>query len=399
MTQAHPRIRLKPREHHRVVNGHPWVYANEIQLDAATRALAPGEIVTVESADRKPLGTASFNLHSLIAARLFDLAPDAALDAEFFAGRLRRALLLRQQFFAQPYYRLLHAEGDGLPGFVIDRFGQTLVMQTNTAGAEGLLAPVLDALDAVLAPERVLLRNDSSVRALEGRPREVRWAKAGSGGPGPKVEVLEGGLRFAVDAEAGQKTGWFFDLAPARAMVAPLGQNKRVLDLYCHTGGFALAALAAGAEEALAVDSSESSLKLALQSAEGNGLGTKLRTLREEAFAALAKLRQGGEKFGLVIADPPNFVKSRKELKAGARGYRKLTRLLCPVVEPGGFLFLACCSHHVDAPLFAQEIAAGLSAEGRSARILATGGAGPDHPVHPHLPESAYLKYQLLQLD
>ncbi len=154
-----------------------------------------------------------------------------------------------------------------------------------------------------------------------------------------------------------------------------------------------------GAQELLAIDSSEAALALARQSAERNGLSAQVRFLHGEAFTELAKLGETGQRFGLVIADPPSFVKSRKELKSGARGYRKLARLLCPVVAPGGLLFIACCSHHVDPVLFGQEVAAGIGAGGRGARILATGGAGPDHPVHPQLPESAYLKYQLLQLD
>lgn len=391
-----PRIRFLPGQDRRVRAGHPWAFANELNLDAEARALAPGAAVTLIASDGRPLGTATFNLRSLIAARLFSREPDVALDAGFLAGRLAAALALRGRFFGAPYYRLVHAEGDGLPGFVIDRFGDAVVVQANTAGADRLLPDLLTALAEVLAPEQVVLRNDSPVRELEGLPLEVKVAAGRIDGP---VEVEEGGCRFPADLLAGQKTGWFYDLAPARGLMAGLARGGRMLDLYCHTGGFAVRAAVGGATSVLALDRSEPALALAAAAAGRNGVVGTCRFQRGDAFAELERLGAAGERFPTVIADPPSFVKSKKELKSGARGYRKLARLAAQTVAPGGFLFIASCSHHVGVELFAGEVAHGIAAAGRNGRVLVNGGAGPDHPVHPLLPESAYLKYQVLQLD
>jgi 23S rRNA (cytosine1962-C5)-methyltransferase len=396
MARLYPRICLLPHKDRRILAGHPWVYANEIRLDDAAKAIPPGSLVTLETASGRALGTASFNVHSLIAARLYDKSPDSSLGTDFFGAKLSKALALRQRFFASTYYRLVYAEGDGLPGFIIDRFNDAFVVQANTAGASMLLAALIPALKALAAPKIVLLRNDSPIRSLEGLDSHVRYAEGGAGTP---VEVVEGGLVFPIDIERGQKTGWFYDLAQARTLVAGLAHGCRVLDLYCHTGAFGLRAAAAGAKSVLGIDRAEPALALARLAAERNRLGGRCAFRAGDGFTELAKFAAGPERFDLVIADPPSFVKSRKELGQGRRGYRKLAKLAATVTAPGGLLFIACCSHHVPPDLFAEEVAKGLAASGRQGRILASGGAGPDHPVHPFLPESAYLKYQLLQLD
>lgn len=310
MSTGHlPRVRFLPGQDRRVRAGHPWAFANELNLDAAARALAPGAAVTLTAADGRPLGTATFNLHSLIAARLFTREPDIVLDGGFLTGRLASALALRRRFFDAPYYRLVHAEGDGLPGFVIDRFGDALVVQANTAGAERLLPDLLAALSEVVAPRQVVLRNDSPVRALEGLPLEVRVAVGEVSGP---VEVEEGGCRFPADLLAGQKTGWFYDLAPARGLMAGLACGGRMLDVYCHTGGFSVRAAMAGARAVQALDRSEPALVLAAAAAERNGMAGICRFQRGDAFAGLERLGSAGERFEAVIADPPSFVKSKK---------------------------------------------------------------------------------------
>lgn len=390
-----PLIKMQNGQDRRLRAGHPWAFANELQLDAAARALAPGSLVTLAGADGRPLGTAGFNLHSLIAARLYDRQPDRKLDASFFHQRLAAALALRDRLHARPHYRLVHAEGDNLPGFIVDRYGDVLTVQANTASAEQLTPVLLAALTELLRPRAIVLRNDSSIRALEGLDEAVRLAQGELDGP---VEVLEGDCRFPVDPLAGQKTGWFFDLAPARQFMARLARGTNVLDLYCHTGAFAVQAAAAGATRVDGLDRSEAAIALAGQAAEANGVGRTCQFRRAEVFAALEQW-PSQERYGCVIADPPSFVKSRKELAVGARGYRKLARLVAPRVAPGGFLFIASCSHHMPVDQFAVEVAAGLATAGRTGRIIAAGGAGPDHPVHPQLPESAYLKYQILQLD
>jgi len=283
-----------------------------------------------------------------------------------------------------------------LPGFIIDRFGDVLVVQANSAGAENLLPAILAALDSCLGPKAIVLRNDSPVRAIERLDLYVRLAKGSIDGP---VAVRENGLEFLADVLAGQKTGWFFDLAHARAAFAPLASGGRMLDVYCHTGAFAIGAAAAGAAEVLAVDRSDAALALARAAAARNGVAGKCVFRRADAFGELERLAGAGERFAAVVADPPSFVKSRKELKSGSRGYRKLAKLAAELVAAQGFLFLASCSHHVGPALFAEEVALGLAAAGRTGRILSAGGAGPDHPAHPLLPESVYLKYQILQLD
>jgi len=389
-------ITLRPEAHRRLLFGHPWVYSNEIAMDAAAKALPPGSVVRLLRADGEPLALAFFNPHPLIAARILTRRVDAAIDAGFLAARLTRACALRDRLYDQPFYRLVHAEADGFPGTVVDRFGGLLVAQVNSAGMELLLPALLEAFDRVLKPGAVLLRCDSSVRGLEGLDSYVKLAKGHLEGP---VELQENGVRFLADPAGGQKTGWFFDQRDNRAAVARLSAGLSLLDLYSYAGGFALAAAAAGAREVTAVDRSEAALALAEKSAALNGLQDRCRFRRAEAFEELERLGAQGTRFGVVVADPPAFVKSKKELKQGARGYRKLARLAAAVVEPSGFLFIASCSHNMPVEEFERQVARGLVDAGREGRILRAAGAAPDHPVHPALPESAYLKSLLLQLD
>ena len=389
-------ITLRPEAHRRLLFGHPWVYSNEIVMDAAAKALPPGSIVRLLRADGEPLALAFFNPHPLIAARILTRRVDAAIDAGFLAARLTRARALRDRLYEQPFYRLVHAEADGFPGMVVDRFGGLVVAQVNCAGMELLLPALLEAFERVLRPEAVLLRCDSSARGLEGLESYVKLAKGHLEGP---VELHENGVQFLADPSGGQKTGWFFDQRDNRAAVARLSAGLSFLDLYSYAGGFALAAAAAGAREVTAVDRSEAALALAEKSAAMNGLQDRCRFRRAEAFEELERLGAQGTRFGVVVADPPAFVKSKKELKQGARGYRKLARLAAAVVEPSGFLFIASCSHNMPVEEFERQVARGLVDAGREGRILRAAGAAPDHPVHPALPESAYLKSLLLQLD
>jgi 23S rRNA (cytosine1962-C5)-methyltransferase len=279
---------------------------------------------------------------------------------------------------------------------VIDRYGDTLAVQVNCAGVEQLLPELLAALDQVLQPAAVLLRNSSGMRTLEGLESYERWAKGERGEP---IEIAENGGRFLADLSGGQKTGWFFDQRDNRAMVAALAREARVLDVYSYSGGFAIQAARAGAKTVLAVDSSEPALALAAKAAELNGVTQHCRFERGDAFERLAALGNAGEKFDIVVADPPAFVKSKKELNQAARGYRKLARLAARTVAPDGFLFIASCSHHMTPELFAEQVARGLWDAERPGRILKSVGAAADHPVHPALPETAYLKGLLIALD
>ena len=394
--KARPAILLQPGRHRRAEAGHPWVYSNEVTMDAAAKALPPGTLVSLRTAGGDPLGVATFNPHTLVSARLLDRDVKRRIDDAFFAERLESALALRRRLYAEPYYRLIHAEADGLPGAVIDRYGEALVVQINTAGMARLESDLLAACKAVLAPRAVLLRNDSPARALEGLESELRLAKGEIAGA---IELAENGARFLADAREGQKTGWFFDQRDNRRFVAALCSGGLVLDLYCYTGGFAVQAAMAGADAVLAVDRSEAALALAAEAADLNGVGPRCRFQRAEIFGMLDSLAGTGERFDVVIADPPAFVKSKKDLGPGLRGYRKLARLAASLVAPGGVLFIASCSHNVEPQDFAEAVRRGLEDARRTGRILRSAGASPDHPVHPWLPESAYLKAQLLVLD
>lgn len=389
-----PVIRLAKGRSKRLRLGHPWVFSNEIEMSPEAKALPPGSLVTLMDAGDERLAVASFNPHSLIAARVLSRRAGDAIDADWLAERLGAALGLRQTLFDRPYYRLIHSEADGMPGLVVDRYGDVLAVQTNSAGMERLLPELMAAFARVLSPRAVVLVNDSPVRTLEGLELYHKVALGELDGP---VEVEENGCRFVADLTGGQKTGWFYDQRDNRAFVARLAAGRRVLDVYTYAGGFAVQAAKAGATEVFAIDRSEHSLALADRAAGLNDV--TVRTVRAEAFAEMERLHAAGERFGVVVADPPAFVKSRKELGAGAKGYRKMARLAAALVEPGGFLLCASCSHHMPVDQFAEEIEHGIRLAGRTGRILRSAGAAPDHPLHPLLPESAYLKALVLQLD
>jgi 23S rRNA (cytosine1962-C5)-methyltransferase len=390
-----PLIRLNPGADRRVKAGHPWAFSNEIAMTAGARAIPPGSVVRLEGDDGMKHGAWHFNPHSLIAARWLDADPMAGCDAGWFAARLGQCLALRERLFDAPFYRLVHAEADGLPGLVVDRYGDALAVQANTAGMDRALPDILAALRELVAPRVVVARNDAAVRKLEGLEEGVALLQGADG----TATVEEGGLSFPVDLLGGQKTGWFFDQRENRARVAALVDGARVLDAYSYAGGFGVLAACRGARAVTLLDRSEPALAIAMRAAARNGVEALCTALRGEVFAELERMMAAGERFDVVVADPPAFVKSKKDLGAGARGYRKLARLAAALVAPGGFLFIASCSHHVDVPNFAEQVSRGLDDAARGGRILCTTGAGADHPVHPHLPESAYLKAQLLQLD
>jgi 23S rRNA (cytosine1962-C5)-methyltransferase len=390
-----PVIRLKPREGRRVKSGAPWAFSNELALDASVKTLPPGTLVELAAEDGTPIGAGYFNAKSLIAVRLLG-KPETKFDVAFFADRLRRARGLREAFFTEPYYRLVHAEGDRLPGVVVDRFGDTVVIQITTAGMEHLTDAFLSALDEVIAPACVILRNDTPARALEALESYVRVAK----GVAPsQLTVQENGARYLADPHAGQKSGWYYDQRDNRRFIAGLARGKRVLDAYCYSGGFAVLAAVEGAALVTGLDSSAPALDLARAAATVNNVDALCTFRKAEIFAELERLGHTSERFDIVIADPPPFAPSRKDVETGARAYRKLARLAASLVAPGGYLMLASCSHNMPAERFTLECAAGIARAGRSARLIRQAGAGPDHPVHPMLPETAYLKALAYAVD
>ncbi|PWS37468.1 RlmI/RlmK family 23S rRNA methyltransferase [Falsiroseomonas bella] len=390
-----PLLRLNPGADRRVKAGHPWAFSNEIVMTQAARALPAGCVVRLEGDDGVKHGAWHFNPHSLIAARFLDPDPAVPCDAGWFRTRLAACLALRQRLFDAPFYRLVHAEADGLPGLVVDRYGDALAVQANTAGMDRALPDILAALRELLDPRVVVARNDSAVRKLEGLEEGVALLHGTDG----TATVEEAGLAFPVDLLGGQKTGWFFDQRPNRLMVARLAKGCTVLDAFCHLGGFGLAAAQAGAAAVTLLDRSEHALDLAMQAATRAGFADRVTPLKAEALEHLERMAASGRRFDVVIADPPAFAKTRKDIPAALRGYAKLARLAATVTSPGGILFIASCSHHVGPADFAEAVAWGVHRAHRRGRILASVGAGPDHPVHPALPESAYLKGQLFALD
>jgi 23S rRNA (cytosine1962-C5)-methyltransferase len=396
MSPDRPRVKLQPGGDKRAVLGHPWIFSNELAMDAAAKAVPPGEIVTLVRADSRPLGAAFFNPHSLIAARLLTRDADRAIDETFLHRRLARALKLRERLIGAPYYRLIHAEADGIPGCIIDRFGDVVVVEPNAAGADRLVEPLVGALDRLLKPRTIVISGDGPARTLEGLAPVHCMAKGALDGP---IELQEHGARFLADLAEGQKTGWFYDQRDNRLLAARFASNADVLDLYSYSGGFGVQAARHGAKSVLSVDRSQPALGLARSAAALNAAGEKLTTETAEAFDFLEQAASAHHTFDLVMADPPAFVKSKKDFHQGARAYRKLARLCASRVRSGGFLFLASCSHHMPAEEFRTQVARGLHEAGRSGRILHATGAAPDHPVHPMLPESAYLKALLLQVD
>ncbi|MDF1857136.1 RSP_2647 family RNA methyltransferase [Pseudooceanicola sp.] len=402
MTQPSlPIIRMKPKSNARAIRfGAPWLFDNEVVTDRRTQALAPGSIAVLEDADRAPLALVGVNPKSRIFARVLDRADANPPDQPWFAARIARALALREVLYDAPFYRLIHAEADGLPGVVIDRFGDTCVVQPNAAWAERLLDPLVAALIEVTGVAHVLKSASGRARALEGLD-DIDAVLAGSA-PAAPLPVPMNGATYMADLTGGQKTGLFYDQRPnqafAQRLAAGIGSGARVLDLFSHVGGFSLACLAGGAGTALAVDGSQPALDLARAGADASGVADRFGTRKGDGFEVLSALAAEGEKFDVVICDPPAFAPSKQALEAGLRAYERVARLAAHLVDDGGYLGLCSCSHAVDLTRFRQACLRGIGRAGRQGQLIHTGFAGPDHPLHPHLAESGYLKALFFRL-
>jgi 23S rRNA (cytosine1962-C5)-methyltransferase len=392
-----PVVRLMPKANARAIrHGFPWVYANELVTDRRTKALAPGALAVLQDELRQPLGLVSVNPKSKIIARVLDTDPDAQLDHTWFVAKIARALKLREQLFDAPFYRLIHAEADGLPGVVIDRFGDTCVIQPNAAWADTHLPMLAAALAEVTGISNILKNAAGRTRALEGLDDES-GVVIGSAPEGP-IPVTMNGATYMADLIGGQKTGLFFDQRPNHEFVSHLSNGARVLDVFSHVGGFGLAALAGGAASAMAVDGSAPALELATQGAVAAGFGDKFSTRKGDAFDVLTSLRAEGAKFDLIICDPPAFAPSRQAVEAGLRAYERIARLAAPLVAEDGILGLCSCSHAADLAQFRAASVRGIGRGGRRASLIHTGFAGADHPLLPQLSESGYLKALFFRL-
>ena len=387
---------LKKDQERRLRAGHCWVYSNEVDTARTPlKDLAPGEPVALVSQRGQWLGWGYANPHSLICARLVSRHREHPLDRSLLVHRLKIALGLRERLYAEPYYRLVFGEADGLPGLVVDRYGDLLVVQITTAGMERQRQAVVEALDKVLHPAAILLRNDGAARALEGLEPYVEEAL---GTVPDQVEVREAGLSFTVSPVEGQKTGWFFDQAANRDRLIKYVAGKRVLDVFSYVGAWGVRAAVAGAAAVSCVDSSQRALDGVLANARRNGVAERVRVQRADAFTALRDLKAEGERFDVVVLDPPAFIKRRKDLKEGTLAYRRLNEAALGLLERDGLLMTASCSFHMERDSLLRVAQQAARHGDRSLQLLEEGQQGPDHPVHPAIPETAYLKALYLRV-
>jgi 23S rRNA (cytosine1962-C5)-methyltransferase len=386
---ALPVLRLKRGEDRRLRAGHLWVFSNEVDMRAAPlTGFARGSLARVHDHRDQFLGYAYVNPNALICARILSRSPDLKIDRSFIAHRLQAALALRERHYAAPYYRLVFGEADGLPGLVLDRYGEVLVGQIATAGMEALRSEVEAAIAGLFSPRSLVWKNDGSARELEQLPKELLSAR----GPMPEVlDVIEAGMQCRVPMAGAQKTGWFYDQAANRELFRRLlWPGVKVLDVCSYVGAWAISALRSGAREALCVDSSAGALAAAESNAIANGVSVRVR--RGDAFEVLEQLQLEGERFDVVVLDPPAFIKRRKDLPRGEAAYRKLNQLAMRLLEPDAMLVSCSCSFHLPADDLAGLIQAAARHTSRYVQVLAAGGQASDHPVHPAIPESRYLK-------
>ncbi len=386
-----PVIRLRKNEHRRVLQGHSWVFANEI--GETEGAPEQGAIVAVQDAAKNFLGIGFYNKTSLIAVRLLSRA-DETVDADFFTRRLETASRLREQLFpGSSAYRLIHGESDFLPGLTIDRFGDTYAVQILSAGMQNYQDTIVDLLVRKYAAKCVIAKNESHYRTLEGLERETKIL-AGEGAP---VEFAVEGIRYEIDISSAQKTGFYFDQRENRKALDRFSYGARVLDCYCNAGGFALHAAGAGAREVIGVDSSAQAIAAATRNAALNGAAV-CSFIESDVEERLHKYADAKEKFDVVILDPPAFAKNKKSVNAALRAYKSVNTLAMLLLNPGGVLATATCSHHISRDAFTEIAAASAAQTNQKIQILEYRGASPDHPVLPAMPETEYLKFVICRL-
>ncbi len=390
-------VRLNPKGDARAIrHGFPWVYANEVVTDRRTKAITAGTIAILEDSDRRPMGLVAVNPASKIFCRMLERDVDTPIDQAWFEAKFARALAHRARLYPDPFYRLIHAEADGLPGVVVDRFGDVAVVQPNAAYADAMIDILVDALMAVTGVTTVIMNGTGRARTLEGLIEKTEVMRGTA--PTAPISVPMNGATYMADVMGGQKTGLFFDQRPNHAFAAGLSKDATVLDVFSHVGGFGLAALAGGAASVLAVDGSAPALALAEEGAAAMGVSDKFTTRKGDAFATLEALAEEGAQFDVVICDPPAFAPGRKSLDAGLRAYERVARLAAGLVKDSGYLGVCSCSHAADLTKFRNASARGIGRAGRRSQVIHTGYAGPDHPLMPHLAESGYLKVVFFRL-
>jgi len=385
-----PSLRLKHNADRRIRGGHLWVFSNEVDTaQTPLTELHAGQEVQLETSTGKPLGLVCVSPNNLICARLHSRDNNHALDKSLLVHRFKVALSLRERLFDKPFYRLVYGESDLLPGLVIDRFGDYFVVQIGTPGMERVREDIVAALVQVFKPQAVLFKNDSGARKLEGLEPYVEDAF----GTMPELVGLEeNGVAFQAPVRDGQKTGWFYDHRANRARLAPYVTGKRVLDLYSYIGGWGVQAAAFGASEVMCVDSSGPALDRVEANAELNGVAEKMVVVEGDVMAALKELKNAGERFDVVIADPPAFIKKRKDIRNGEAAYRRLNEQAMRLLNKDGILVSASCSMHLEEDKLKEALLGASRHLDRNLMITERGFQGADHPLHPAIPETGYIK-------
>jgi 23S rRNA (cytosine1962-C5)-methyltransferase len=383
-----PELRLKRGEDRRLSAGHLWVFSNEVATDRTPlQNFQPGSMCRVVSDRDRFLGYAYINPHSLICARILGRDPHFAPGKSLIVHRLQVAQSLRRALYDAPYYRLVYGESDGLPGLVLDRFGDVVVGQIATVGMEALRPDIEAAVQKVIAPAAMLWKNDSGARDLEGLPH---YEQVAFGEIPEMLAVEEGGLRFGLPVSGGQKTGWFFDQAANRLALRKYVGAARVLDVFSYLGAWGLGALRAGATEVTCVDSSATALEMLQANAIANAL--RPAVIRGDGFEVLESLHAEGRRFDVVVIDPPAFIKRKKDAPKGEAAYKRLNQLAMQLLERDGFLVTCSCSYHLEAGSLVDAVQRAARHLNRFAQIVEVGGQGADHPIHPAIPETKYLK-------
>jgi len=384
-------IKLKQKEERRILRGHPWVFSNE--LDRSPAGFDPGELVDVLDSGGRFIGRGYINPRSLIAVRLLTRQQEE-IDLGFFKRKIAAAHALRTRLGFDGSFRAVFSEGDGLAGLIVDKYADTLVVQSSTAGVDRMLDTIIAALQEEYAPSAIVLRNDIASREIEGLTQETRVVFGVVHG---LIAIEESGIRYNVDVLEGQKTGFFFDQRENRLALRDHVKNRRTLDCFCYVGAWSLSAARFGASEVIGLDSSDKAVQAAAENAALNSLSATFR--KADVFDELRMLEKQRERFGCIVLDPPAFVKSRAKVRESLKGYKEINLRAMKLLEPGGALVTCSCSHHIDQELFREMLIDAAFSAGRQARVLEMRSQSRDHPMLLAARETQYLKCAILTVE
>ncbi len=393
---ALPVVSLKAKSDRRVKQGHCWVYSNEVDIESSGfRTMTVGQQATLHTAHGQVLGSGFFNPHALQCGRLYSRQANQLFDKDFIVRQLSKALAWRESCYEQPYYRLVYGDGDHLPGLVVDRYGDTLVMQLNAAGTMAALDDIVQALIEVVKPKGILLRNEKAndIEQLQSHT-EVMFGEVPD-----TANIIENGVEFIVPIASGQKTGWFYDHRDSRALLANYVRGKRVLDVYSYLGGWGLQAMSQGAASVSCIDSSGAALELAEAAAKLAGVGGNMQFIKASAIDALKAMVKEGQCFDVIVLDPPAFIKRRKDQRSGEKAYHHINQLAVKLLAPSGLLVSASCSLHLPRQELTKIVQVAAARAEKQAFIIHQGGLGADHPVNVAMPEMDYLKAVFARID